>query len=150
MKPNVLAAASATLFALMCSVPLPLSAREAKAKPLASYRHKNRVLLVFASGHKDASYQEQMKLWQNEKAGFEDRQLVIVSVLADGQGNTADEPATLVKRFGVAPDAFKVVLVGKDGHNAYGSAKPIPADTLYGRIDAMPMRREEMKRPPTR
>ena len=46
---------------------------------------KNRVLTVFAPTPQDPAYQEEMKLWQGEKAGFDDRQLVVVPVFANAK-----------------------------------------------------------------
>lgn len=130
--------------------PLAASAQQpdggAADKPLASYKDKNRVLLVFAPSDKDPSYAEQGKLWQGEKAGFEERQLVVVPVLADAKKAAGDAPAMLEKRYGVDAKTFAVVLLGKDGHDAYRAAKPVKAGALYEVIDAMPMRRAEMKR----
>jgi hypothetical protein len=37
-------------------------------------------------------------------------------------------------------------LVGKDGHTAVSSDKPLSADDLFARLDAMPMRQDEMRR----
>lgn len=122
------------------------AAQNSTDKSLAAYQGKNRVLLVFAPSEKDAAYQEQMKLWQAEKAGFTDRQLVVLPVLAEGKPSTGDAPGDLEKRYGADAKSFKVVLIGKDGHDAYSSAKPVAPENLYRRIDAMPMRRDEMKR----
>ncbi len=118
-------------------------------KPLNAYRDKNRVLLVFAPAAQDPAYQEQTRLWQNEKAGFDERQLVVVPVLADARKPAGDPPGTLAKRFGIDVKSFTVILVGKDGHDAYRSAKPVAASVLYATIDAMPMRRAEMRRSPS-
>ena len=124
----------------------PLAASAATADtPLASYRDKNRVLLVFAPTEKDPAYAEQGRLWQSEKAGFEERQLVVVPVLADAAKAAGDTPAALQKRYGVEARSFAVVLLGKDGHDAYRVAKPVKGEALYDVIDAMPMRRDEMK-----
>ncbi len=41
---------------------------------------------------------------------------------------------------------FQVFLVGKDGHTALSSEKPLTANYLFGKVDAMPMRRDEMRR----
>ena len=120
-------------------------------KLLSSYRDKNRVLLVFAPTPQDDAYLEQMKLWQTEKAGFEDRQLVVMPVFANARKPVPEQSAQilpLMKKHGIEPNAFGVVLVGKDGHDAYHASKPLPAAALYGVIDAMPMRRAEMKRQP--
>ena len=52
-----------------------------------------------------------------------------------------------MKKHGIDANGFAVVLIGKDGHDAFHAAKPVPAAVLYGVIDAMPMRRAEIKRP---
>jgi hypothetical protein len=39
-----------------------------------------------------------------------------------------------------------VFLVGKDGQTAISSDKPLSADYMFARVDAMPMRRDEMRR----
>jgi hypothetical protein len=41
---------------------------------------------------------------------------------------------------------FQVFLIGKDGHTAISSNKPISADRLFAQVDAMPMRQDEMRR----
>ncbi len=141
---RVFLAVSLTIF------PFAASAQQdggAADKPLASYKDKNRVLLVFAPTDKDPAYVEQGKLWQGEKAGFDDRQLVVVPVLADAKKVAGDVPAALEKRYAIDAKAFTVVLLGKDGHDAYRAAKPLKAGALYEVIDAMPMRRAEVKRP---
>ncbi len=121
-------------------------------KPLSAYRDKNRVLVVFAPAPQDVAYQEQTKLWQGEKAGFEDRQIVTVPVFAGAKGMPpkVQEPLLpLIKKYGIGPDDFAVVLIGKDGHDAYHVSKPTAALAIYAAIDAMPMRRAETKRTPS-
>jgi len=39
-----------------------------------------------------------------------------------------------------------VFQVGKDGHTAISSDTPLSADYLFARVDAMPMRQDEMRR----
>ena len=132
----------ALLFAPLAASALPDTAD----KPLSAYRDKNRVLLVFAPTDKDPAYVEQGRLWQSEKAGFDERQLVVVPVLADAAKAAGDMPATLQKRYGVEARNFAVVLLGKDGHDAYRASKPVKGTALYEVIDVMPMSRDEAKR----
>ena len=140
---------SARIFLAMALLFTPLAASalpESADKPLTSYRDKNRVLLVFAPTDKDPAYAEQGRLWQSEKAAFDERQLVVVPVLADAAKSAGDTPAALEKKYGVDAKTFAVVLLGKDGHDAYRATKPVKGASLYEVIDAMPMRKEEMKR----
>ena len=148
MKP--LAMILTALFALAAGEPSGVRAQTSTApeKPLAQYRDKNRVLLVFAPTLPDPAYTEQTRLWKGEKAGFEERQLVVVPVLADVKTVEGVAPSTLAKKYNVDPRTFAVVLIGKDGHDAFRAVKPVKPEALYGVIDAMPMRRAEMKRPP--
>ena len=121
-------------------------------KPLSAYRDKNRVLLVFAPTAQDPAYLEQLRLWQGEKAGFEDRQLVVVPYFASAKRPTPDplpQVPALMKKHAIAPDAFGVILIGKDGRDAFHTARPVPAPFLYGIIDAMPLRRAEVKHTPS-
>jgi hypothetical protein len=41
---------------------------------------------------------------------------------------------------------FRVYLVGKDGRMAASPDKPLFAGDLFARVDAMPMRQDEMRR----
>ena len=152
-KPLVLAACAALALAAACS---PVNAQTPNAsvaaeKPLTPYRDKNRVLAVFAPTPQDSAYQEQMKLWQGEKAGFDDRQLVVLPFFANTKKPASEDQEqaqalALMKRRAIGDDSFAVILIGKDGKDAFHSSKPVPASTLYAVIDAMPMRRAESRR----
>ena len=88
-----------------------------------------------------------MTLWKGEEAGFKERQLVVLRLLANGKSSLSTTSVTaLTKRFDADPQSFTVVLIGKDGHDAYRSKEPVTAQSLFSRIDAMPMRREEVRR----
>lgn len=72
-------------------------------------------------------------------------------LLEDGTGDAAGEPvsaeaAVSAKReHGVEDGRFAVALVGKDGGVKFRADEPVPAREIFGRIDAMPMRRREMR-----
>ena len=48
-------------------------------------------------------------------------------------------------QYGVDPETFVVILVGKDGGEKLRSTEVVRLEKLYGTIDAMPMRRREMR-----
>ncbi len=119
---------------------------------LQAYRNRNRVLLVFARGREDARYQRQFSLLKTQTAGLNERELTLIYALGDGKGQSigthiegSGDAPDLRRRFAVTPGQFKVVLIGKDGHTAYTSDHPISSEQLFGLIDAMPMRRAEMR-----
>ncbi|WP_375466630.1 DUF4174 domain-containing protein [uncultured Nostoc sp.] len=118
---------------------------------LSSQKWQNRVLLVFAPSVDNLSYQQQMHLFDQQKSGFKDRDLVLVQVLATNKsyanGQLIDESsvANLRNRFGVDQENFRVILVGKDGGIKRQDTTPVAATAIFEQIDAMPMRQQEMR-----
>lgn len=53
------------------------------------------------------------------------------------------EPALLRRRYGVRAGDFRVLLIGKDGGVKREARAPVSLESLFGQIDAMPMRRKE-------
>lgn len=119
---------------------------------LAQYRWTRRVLLLFAPSAGDSSYADEVRAFRSREAEVRERDLVLVSVLEAGASAAGDRPlsaadaAALRRRYRAPAGRFTAVLVGKDGHAALRSGAPIVADRLFPTIDAMPMRRAEMRR----
>jgi hypothetical protein len=130
----------------------PASGHAGPAFDLAQYRDKNRLLLLFAPSAADPSYADEIRAFRSRGAEVRDRELVAISVLEAGTSTAGDRPlsaadaAALRRRYRAPAGRFTAVLVGKDGHAALRSGTPIVADRLFPTIDAMPMRRAEMRR----
>ena len=92
---------------------------------LSAHRWKDRVLVVEAPSSEDATYREQVALWQAAEAGLRERDLVTKTT------------------FGA--ETFRVRLVGKDGGVKADSREVISIENLFALIDGMPMRRAEMR-----
>ncbi len=99
-----------------------------------------RRLLVFAPSRSDARFQKQNALLAHSKAAFSDRDLVRADIIGTDKG-----AASLRARYNVR-GSFRVLLIGRDGHIAYGGPSPVTLKSITSRIDAMPMRRDEMRR----
>jgi hypothetical protein len=118
---------------------------------LNTYQWQNRILLVFAPSQDNPAYQRQMQLFEAQRAGFKERDLLLVELLAEGtsrmNSQTLDEAnvAELRSRFKVAPQEFRVILVGKDGTAKRRDSNPIQPEVIFNEIDAMPMRQREMR-----
>lgn len=108
---------------------------------LARYRDKNRLLLVFAPSASDLRWAHQDALLAASKAPLADRELLRFNVFERGA-----EAAGLRARYHVHPGSFRVQLIGKEGHAASSDSEPVALADLTGRIDRMPMRRDEMRR----
>jgi uncharacterized protein DUF4174 len=70
-------------------------------------------------------------------AEFLERDLTVVSEIAEGP---------LHQKYDVPGHAFQVSLIGKDGHTIGNWSKPISSEELFSIIDAMPMRRDEIRK----
>ncbi len=109
-----------------------------------AYRGQFRLLIVFAPTAVNRALAQQRE--GGDAAEFADRDLRIIEVIGNTVRGATDPAAALRARFDTPPPAFRVILLGKDGHVALDSIGPVPAARIEATIDAMPMRRDEMQR----
>jgi Domain of unknown function (DUF4174) len=127
------------LFAANLLIALTMTAH-AQTDPLTSYRWKNRVLVVVAPGRHDDQGLAQHRAFEKAAPGMAERDVILLDASGDD-----DRSRAVRKSLSVGNDTFKVLLVGKDGNTAVSSENPLSAADLFRRIDAMPMRRDEMR-----
>jgi len=115
------------------------------------FRWANRPLVVIAPDADNDGLRRQRDIADANEAGFRERAVVVISVPGEGPVRVDGEPApdltasALRARFDVGRDAFRALLVGKDGTVKLARPEPIPAAVLFRTIDAMPMRQREMR-----
>ncbi len=130
---------------MTAAAPPPPAAAPASAPTVVSLRWRKRVVLAFAPTADDPRLLAQRRALETLRGAADDRDLVFVAVSERVEG-AADQAEDLRRRHHVEPDAFALVLVGKDGHAALRRDAPVSAAELAGVIDAMPMRRDERGR----
>ena len=126
------------LFTAQTPKPMPLE------QTLRGYRWKNRVLLLAAPTPDQVDFKTQKALLNAEKVGMAARDFVVLEVFYDQL--SAPDQQFLTKKTGVSPPQFAAVLIGKDGGVKELSRRPISPAALFGTVDKMPMRREEMRK----
>ncbi len=116
------------------------------------YRWQNRVVLVVDQCLDTARLRQQRQWLEQEPAGCAERDL-IVAYLAPDATDTTDgrtipvaDAAQLQAALVVPAGQFQVLLIGKDGGVKHRWDAPIAAGDLFGAIDAMPMRQQELQR----
>ncbi|WP_166395049.1 DUF4174 domain-containing protein [Rubrobacter marinus] len=118
---------------------------------LDAHRGEHRLFLTFAASRRDGDLARQDLLLEGSGDGFAERDLRRGDLFGDGTGNFDGAPvppaevAAVRERFGVEPGAFTALLVGKDGTVKHRSDEPVGLEELYALVDAMPMRRREMR-----
>ncbi|MCG6205972.1 DUF4174 domain-containing protein [Rhodopseudomonas sp. HC1] len=111
-----------------------------QASPLDELRWKNRVIVVVAPAG-NAAVEQQRQIYQAAAAGMSERGIVLREAVGD-----SDRARQIRSRLSADGKRFQVFLIGKDGHTALSSDKPLSAEVLFAKVDAMPMRRDEMRR----
>ena len=124
----------------------PAASASAPAPSLDRQRGRGRVLLVIAPSAEDARLRYQVSEFRRLTAGRDTRDLHLVTLAGERVEGAGDASSALRARFHVVLGGYRTFLIGKDGHAALTSSSPIPAEEIARTIDAMPMRREEMKR----
>jgi hypothetical protein len=118
---------------------------------LDSLRWKNRVLVLFSPSEFDASFQSQKQSLASSVEGVLERDLMILEILEHGESRVGNQILSgksvqdIRKRLGVHTGPFQVLLIGKDGGVKLRSSEPVSMKELFGLIDSMPMRRQEME-----
>ena len=112
---------------------------DTSADPLASYVWNSRVLVVTAPSEDDPQLVAQRRIFDEGRAGANERDLVFVEAIGD-----SPQASAVRRRFRLSA-GFHVVLVGKDGNAKLASARAVSTDRLFALIDTMPMRRQEMQ-----
>ena len=117
-----------------------LTAGAATAGPLDAYRWRSRVLVLSAPDSDDPDLRAQRAALGPMRGGAAERDLVVLEAVGDGAAARA-----LRAHLSLPAGEFRAVLVGKDGGAKLTEAAPIPPQKLFATIDAMPMRRGEIR-----
>lgn len=118
---------------------------------LDQFRWKNRLLFLFSPNQNHPLFQKLQKSISNMKPEVEDRDLVVFEILESGlsSANELDiDPKTAQsfrEKYDVLPGRFTVVLVGKDGGVKLSRYRDTRLDDIFGLIDSMPMRQQEIR-----
>jgi len=122
-----------------------------------AYQWEHRLLFVFAPSETTDARAAQEEQFEGRDAGFRDRDLLLLTLRDTDEGTLREGPGAdpqrltpvaverLYDRFDVPADAFRVVLVGKDGTEKRRDAEPVTTRSIFDTIDAMPMRQREMR-----
>jgi hypothetical protein len=112
---------------------------------VSAMKWKRRVLLVCAADEANPALSQQRRVIAHWRAAAEERDLTVVEIVGDKVIGASDTAKTLRRRYSLPTHAFAVILIGKDGGIKLRRAQAIPAGTLEETIDAMPMRRAEVR-----
>ncbi len=124
-------AAIAILFASIAAVPAQA------ADALGPLLWKQRAVVVLGAGPDDARFSRQVEALRARHHLLDDYETKLIAA--------APGDAGLRGKLGLPPHGFAVVLVGKDGGVKETWREPVEPARIFGLIDRMPMRRDEVR-----
>ena len=129
-----------------------LLATGAGALDLVDYQWRNRVLVLVAASPENPSVAVALGRVEQSTTALTERHVVVIQLftqaasLADGRPLTTAEAEGLRKELAVDRHDEVLILIGKDGDIKRRAPLQIDLAEIFAQIDAMPMRREEMRR----
>lgn len=93
-----------------------------------------RKLLLFGEGL--PAYEKQLRLIEAGQKDLSERDVQIDRISGDTQR---------IKKYNLKEGQFTVLLIGRDGGEKFRAHEPVSVKSLIDLIDAMPMRKQEMK-----
>ena len=116
-----------------------------------SHKWNDRILIILADSPNNKTFKKQFDQLLQVQKGLKDRKLVIYLFTPSGQNcdlqllnfvsNT--QRYSDLKKF---KNDFEILLVGLDGGIKLHQNTLLPAQQLFDRIDAMPMRAQELRK----
>jgi hypothetical protein len=107
---------------------------------LTSVYQEKRMLIIYADKASNPLLKKQMDILKTDPRGIEERDIQIKTYYLELDRARFEQQNI--------KGGFTIILVGKDGGNKLRQTSPLTLKQLYSTIDAMPMRRQEMKRRP--
>ena len=133
---------------LACST---FGGQEALSMDLNQFQWKNRLLFIFAPQEGDSFFQALQSEISTQPDEIAERDLVVFKIFETGPSymeTTRIDPQTAAAirtKFAAPLGQFTCILVGKDGGTKLRRPAPVKLEEVFDLIDAMPMRREEMR-----
>lgn len=123
----------------------------ASARPFEAFDWSHRPLIVVAPSEAHDFVAVQRAELAGQSFALSDRDMVVVEVLGervlvDGRPSDVTTADAVREFYAIAPEEFRVFLIGRDTGVKMRSARPFMAGRLFDVIDAMPMRQQEMGR----
>ncbi len=119
---------------------------------LEAYLWQNRLLLIATASPDDPEVVSVRDTLVQRSDALIDRDMVVIQLYETGAGVVGEKPITSQESqrirayYGLAPGDKVLVLVGKDGEIKRRSPLTVDLSAVFEQVDAMPMRRQEIRR----
>jgi len=124
------------------------------AQDIEKHTWESRILILKTSDNGIQKHQDQLKIFKNSKKDLRDRKLVLYEIVGKqykftdyrdlNANNTWQECTDLDNGIFSKSDDFEIILIGLDGGVKLRKTELLYDEELYGLIDSMPMRVQEL------
>ncbi len=119
---------------------------------LEHHQWKHRLLLLISTGKGEQENLRQLKWLRSNLAGLDERKLLVYQLRSgyflkglDSSIKEKKQAKKLYDNYASKDEDFEVILIGLDGYEKFRSNHPVEIKSIFERIDAMPMRRNEIR-----
>ncbi len=122
------------------------------SQDLQKHQWENRLILVLTDASENREFKKQISELEAHQEGLNERKLIIYQIKPDafktGFSNSSEwsKDSKLFSDYGNEVDSFRIILIGLDGGKKLEQTKFLSSEKLFDTIDAMPMRRAEMRK----
>jgi Domain of unknown function (DUF4174) len=106
----------------------------------AAQQSNYRRILIFAPDSANVSFINQNRIFQKEDAACVQRDIIVEYYVFKSRG------VRFFDKYQVSKNDFTLLLIGKDGFVKLRSKEVMTAERIYALVDAMPMRKDEMRK----
>ena len=121
-------------------------------KPFSDLIWKNRIIVVFADDFDEAYYKNQIEVLKVDTIDLKERYLIVLGVSKalvkaeyGSSSNTYDAKA-IRDYYEISDGVNSTILIGKDSGEKKRWSTLVERNNIFGLIDAMPMRKSEMRK----
>jgi hypothetical protein len=107
---------------------------------LAAQQSNYRRILIFAPDSANVSFKNQNRIFQKEDAACVERDIIVEYYVLKSKG------VHFFDKYQVSKNDFTLLLIGKDGFVKLRSKEVVKPERIYALVDAMPMRKDEMRK----
>lgn len=127
---------------VICAIFIPLMIESMHSNNLQdSYLWKNRVIILQFSIPNESMAASQRAILRSDSTGLQEREVIII----DYERAQKEGIIPLGLQQPLSDSGFRILLRGKDGGIKWVKDRMVTSEELYAIIDAMPMRKSEMR-----
>ncbi len=122
-----------------------------KAQDISDHKWENRLVLILTDQTDNENCRKQVEELKNHQDGVNERKILVYCITPESfKTGLSDEKwqkaETVYNRYKKTDSQPEIILIGLDGGVKLRANEFLSAQELFATVDAMPMRRQEMKR----